>query len=127
MSQTAAGPGQIPAVQRHVDSPTAVTAVAASTPDTQEIPESVTAELEKLEQEGGAMVEVEGVGAILAELGDDKELLGKESDEMCRQYMYIIVCCILILKYRVKAYIWMHVTWYEVEIETEPFTAFKMC
>jgi hypothetical protein len=42
----------------------------------------VTAELEKLEQEGGAMVEVEGVGAILAELGDDKELLGKESDKI---------------------------------------------
>jgi hypothetical protein len=59
-----------------------VTGVAASAPDTQEIPESVTAELEKLEQEGGAMVEVEGVGAILAELGDDKELLGKESDKM---------------------------------------------
>ena len=82
MSQTPAGPGQIPAVQQHVDSPAAVTAVAASAPDTQEIPESVTAELEKLEQEGGAMVEVEGVGAILAELGDDKELLGKESDEI---------------------------------------------
>jgi len=82
VSQTPAGPGQIPAVQQHVDSPTAVTAVAASTSDTQEIPESVTAELEKLEQEGGAMVEVEGVGAILAELGDDKELLGKESDKM---------------------------------------------
>ena len=81
MSQTPAGPGQIPAVQQHVDSPTAVTAVAASAADTQEIPESVTAELEKLEQEGGAMVEVEGVGAILAELGDDKELLGKESDQ----------------------------------------------
>jgi hypothetical protein len=69
----------MPAVQQHVGSPTVVTAVAA---DTQEIPESVTAELEKLEQEGGAMVEVEGVGAILAELGDDKELLGKESDNM---------------------------------------------
>jgi hypothetical protein len=25
---------------------------------------------------------VEGVGAILAELGDDKELLGKENDKM---------------------------------------------
>ena len=53
-----------------------VTSVAASSGDSQEIPESVTAELEKLEQDGG-MVEVEGVGAILAELGDDKELLGK--------------------------------------------------
>jgi hypothetical protein len=37
------------------------------------------------------MVEVEGVGAILAELGDDKELLGKESDKV-RYYMYVIVC-----------------------------------
>ena len=82
MSQTPAGPGQITAVQQHVGSPTAVTAVAASAPDTQEIPESVTAELEKLEQEGGTMVEVEGVGAILAELGDDKELLGKESEKV---------------------------------------------
>ena len=53
-----------------------VTSVTASPGDSQEIPESVTAELEKLEQDGG-MVEVEGVGAILAELGDDKELLGK--------------------------------------------------
>jgi hypothetical protein len=84
----------MPAVQQHVGSPTAVTAVAASAPDTQEIPESVTAELEKLEQEGGAMVEVEGVGAILAELGDDKELLGKESDKMCVKRMQgIHVCC----------------------------------
>lgn len=67
---------------RHVSSPTAghqVTAAATSAADAQEIPESVTAELEKLEQEGGAMVEVEGVGAILAELGDDKELLGEET------------------------------------------------
>jgi hypothetical protein len=62
-----------------VASPASAAAVSASAADTQEIPESVTAELEKLEQEGGAMVEVEGVGAILAELGDDKELLGKET------------------------------------------------
>jgi histone-lysine N-methyltransferase MLL3 len=60
-----------------VASPASAAAVSASAADTQEIPESVTAELEKLEQEGGPMVEVEGVGAILAELGDDKELLGK--------------------------------------------------
>jgi hypothetical protein len=39
----------------------------------QEIPESVTAELEKLEQE----VEV---SAILADLGDDDELLGEWPD-----------------------------------------------
>lgn len=66
-------------LQQHVASPSAGQQVTASAADTQEIPESVTAELEKLEQEGGAMVEVEGVGAILAELGDDKELLGKET------------------------------------------------
>jgi hypothetical protein len=79
-----------------VASPAAVAAVATSAADTQEIPESVTAELEKLEQEGGAMVEVEGVGAILAELGDDKELLGKEtcgSDIRFRESKYVIVSC----------------------------------
>ncbi|XP_075232135.1 uncharacterized protein LOC142330615 [Lycorma delicatula] len=44
----------------------------------EEIPESVTAELEKLEQEGGGMVEVEGVGAILGDLvEDDDELLAE--------------------------------------------------
>ena len=45
-----------------------------------EIPESVTAELEKLEQEGhaGSISEVgECVGALLSDLGDDDELLGK--------------------------------------------------
>lgn len=46
-----------------------------------EIPDNVTAELEKLEQEGGAspMVEVaEGVNAIFGDLADDDdELLGK--------------------------------------------------
>jgi hypothetical protein len=62
-----------------VASPASAAAVSASAADAQEIPESVTAELEKLEQEGGGIVEVEGVGAILAELGDDKELLGKET------------------------------------------------
>lgn len=43
--------------------------IIASTADAQEIPESVTEELEKLEEEG--------VGSILAEIGDDDELLGK--------------------------------------------------
>lgn len=79
-----------------VSCPAAVAAVAASGADAQEIPESVTAELEKLEQEGGAMVEVEGVGAILAELGDDKELLGKETygfDIQFRESKYVIVSC----------------------------------
>jgi len=51
---------------------------AAVNSDPSEIPESVTAELEKLEQEGSAIVEVEGVSAILGDLGpdDDDELLG---------------------------------------------------
>lgn len=45
----------------------------------QEIPDNVTAELEKLEQEG-SMVELQGVGDILGGLGDDDdELLGKIS------------------------------------------------
>lgn len=45
-----------------------------------EIPDNVTAELEKLEQEGAPMVEVEGVSAILGDLADDDdELLGKFS------------------------------------------------
>ncbi|CAG2053010.1 unnamed protein product [Timema podura] len=54
--------------------------IAGQAHDTQEIPESVTAELEKLEQEGGPMVEVEGVSAILADLGDDDELLDENLD-----------------------------------------------
>ncbi|PSN55751.1 hypothetical protein C0J52_04799, partial [Blattella germanica] len=62
-----------------------VTTVTASPGDSQEIPESVTAELEKLEQDGG-MVEVEGVGAILAELGDDKELLAMGNDFNILEY-----------------------------------------
>lgn len=46
--------------------------------DSQEIPDSVTAELEKLEQEGGAMAEVDNVTDILGGLvEDDDELLGK--------------------------------------------------
>ncbi|CAD6215553.1 GSCOCG00000363001-RA-CDS [Cotesia congregata] len=40
-----------------------------------EIPDNVTAELEKLEQEGAPMVEVEGVGAILGDLADDDDEL----------------------------------------------------
>lgn len=47
--------------------------------DSQEIPDSVTAELEKLEQEGGAMAEVDNVTDILGGLvEDDDELLGKD-------------------------------------------------
>lgn len=46
--------------------------------ETSEIPDNVTAELEKLEQEGAPMVEVENVSAILGDLADeDDELLGK--------------------------------------------------
>lgn len=43
----------------------------------QEIPDNVTAELEKLEQDG-TMVELQGVGDLLGGLPeDDDELLGK--------------------------------------------------
>jgi hypothetical protein len=46
--------------------------------ETSEIPDNVTAELEKLEQEGAPMVEVENVSAILGDLADDDdELLGE--------------------------------------------------
>lgn len=50
-----------------------------ATSEASEIPDNVTAELEKLEQEGaGPIVEVEGVSAILGDLADDEdELLGK--------------------------------------------------
>lgn len=58
--------------------------------DTSEIPDNVTAELEKLEQEGGAptmgaMVEVENVSAILGDLADDDdELLGESNIDPVR-------------------------------------------
>lgn len=56
---------------------TATTNVNETTSEPPEIPDNVTAELEKLEQEGAPMVEVEGVSAILGDLGeDDDELLG---------------------------------------------------
>ncbi|XP_011303059.1 histone-lysine N-methyltransferase 2C isoform X3 [Fopius arisanus] len=49
-----------------------------STSEASEIPDNVTAELEKLEQEGAPMVEVEGVSAILGDLAeDDDELLAE--------------------------------------------------
>ena len=53
--------------------------VGVVTSEASEIPDNVTAELEKLEQEGaGPMVEVEGVSAILGDLADDDdELLGR--------------------------------------------------
>lgn len=43
----------------------------------QEIPDNVTAELEKLEEETGTMAELQGVGDILGGLGDeDDDILG---------------------------------------------------
>lgn len=58
--------------------PTTVSDATVSPSEPSEIPDNVTAELEKLEQEGAPMVEVEGVSAILGDLGDDDdELLGK--------------------------------------------------
>ena len=58
--------------------PTTVSEATVSPSEPSEIPDNVTAELEKLEQEGAPMVEVEGVSAILGDLGDDDdELLGK--------------------------------------------------
>jgi histone-lysine N-methyltransferase MLL3 len=73
--------GQIAAMQRP---PLSQTPAVANTPSTsenttndQEIPDNVTAELEKLEQETGTMAELQGVGDILGGLGDDDdELLG---------------------------------------------------
>lgn len=52
--------------------------------DTQEIPDNVTAELEKLEHENAVMGEVEGVGDLLGDLGedDDDELLNSLTAEM---------------------------------------------
>lgn len=45
----------------------------------QEIPDNVTAELEKLEEESGTMVELQGVSDILGGLGDDDDdILGKQ-------------------------------------------------
>lgn len=58
--------------------PATVNEATVSPSESSEIPDNVTAELEKLEQEGAPMVEVEGVSAILGDLGDDDdELLGK--------------------------------------------------
>ena len=57
--------------------PTGVNETNVNAPEPSEIPDNVTAELEKLEQEGAPLGEVEGVSAILGDLGDDDdELLG---------------------------------------------------
>lgn len=60
------------------------TAVQPPDSDTQEIPDNVTAELEKLEHENAVMSEVEGVGDLLGDLGedDDDELLNSLTAEM---------------------------------------------
>lgn len=56
----------------------------------EEIPDSVTAELEKLEQEEGVVGEVEGVSAILGDLvEDDDELLGKYMSRLLLTYFYL--------------------------------------
>lgn len=57
---------------------------AVSDSDTPEIPDNVTAELEKLEDENGVMGEVEGVGDLLGDLGedDDDELFNSLTAEM---------------------------------------------
>ncbi|XP_046742436.1 histone-lysine N-methyltransferase 2C-like isoform X3 [Diprion similis] len=52
-----------------------VTEASAPTTEASEIPDNVTAELEKLEQESAPMVEVEGVSAILGDLADDDDEL----------------------------------------------------
>lgn len=74
MLSTAPGIVRTPLIPTTISETTAVTTSEAS-----EIPDNVTAELEKLEQEGaGPMVEVEGVSAILGDLADDDdELLGE--------------------------------------------------
>lgn len=53
-------------------------APAESAGNEQEIPDNVTAELEKLEEETGTMVELQGVGDLLGGLADeDDDILGK--------------------------------------------------
>lgn len=61
----------------HPPPATTGTATNESSSTEQEIPDNVTAELEKLEQETGTIVELHGVSDILGGLGeDDDELLG---------------------------------------------------
>lgn len=58
--------------------PTTNSEPTVSAAEPSEIPDNVTAELEKLEQEGAPIGEVEGVNAIFGDLGeDDDELFGK--------------------------------------------------
>lgn len=78
---------------------TAVTETNVSTSEASEIPDNVTAELEKLEQEGAPMVEVEGVSAILGDLADDDdELLGKNKKESSYIFISFVKELIFILK-----------------------------
>lgn len=66
--------------------PTATSEPTVPTTEPSEIPDNVTAELEKLEQEGAPMSEVEGVGAIFDGLDDDDELFGERAVfPMCYQ------------------------------------------
>lgn len=81
MLNTAPGIVRAPLVPTTMNETTGVATSEAS-----EIPDNVTAELEKLEQEGaGPMVEVEGVSAILGDLADD-------DDELLGKFVYIYIC-----------------------------------
>lgn len=65
---------RVPSIDQHV---AASNANNDSSSTDQEIPDNVTAELEKLEQETGTMVELQGVSEILGGLGeDDDDILG---------------------------------------------------
>ena len=66
---------------------TAVSETSVNAPEASEIPDNVTAELEKLEQEGAPMVEVENVSAILGDFPEDEdELLGKLMKPLTSHY-----------------------------------------
>lgn len=67
---------KLPVVQQQTQSVNLL--VSSTTTSEQEIPDNVTAEIEKLEEETGTMVELQGVSDILGGLGEeDDELLGK--------------------------------------------------
>ncbi|RZC33964.1 histone-lysine N-methyltransferase 2C-like [Asbolus verrucosus] len=70
---------QLSTIQRPPISQTPAASSASNSTDStnneQEIPDNVTAELEKLEQETGTMAELQGVGDILGGLGDDDDEL----------------------------------------------------
>lgn len=69
-------PIQRPLINQQPTVPNAPTPnTETNTQSEQEIPDNVTAELEKLEQETGTMVELQGVSEILGGLGDDDDEL----------------------------------------------------